>query len=144
MMPKRNRSGFTLVELLMVMVVLAVIMAIVIPQFYSRHKQAQEAALKSDLKILRNAIASFQADTGYYPKQLSDMTGSAAPAQGYDSTGTAAAITSSDYKGPYIQAVPTDPVSKAAFTYSVASPTVGSITSSAAGNGLDGTAYSTW
>jgi len=140
----RRHGAFTLIELLMVMVVLAVIMAIVIPQFASRHQQSQEAALHSDLKIMRNAITAFQADTGFYPQQLSDLSGSTAPAHGYDSTGTAQSIAAADYKGPYLQSIPTDPVSKAAFTYSVASPTVGTISSSATGNGLDGTAYSGW
>jgi len=40
--------------------------------------------------------------------------------------------------------VPTDPISGSAFTYSTTSGSVGNVTSSATGNGLDGTAYNTW
>jgi general secretion pathway protein G len=150
MMRTRNkRIGFTLIELLMVMVVLAVIAAIVIPKFYDRNKQAKEAALKSDLKVLRNAIASFQADTGYYPLTLNDLTASTSAGlstanTGVDSTGASQTINSTDFHGPYVQSVPNDPVSGSAFTYSTKSGTVGNVTSSAAGNALDGTAYSGW
>jgi general secretion pathway protein G len=147
---RKKRYGFTLIELLMVMVVLAVIAAIVIPKFYDRNKQAKEAALKSDLKVMRNAIASFQADTGYYPLTLNDLTVTAVgslstPNKGIDSSAANQTINATDFHGPYIMnSVPTDPVSKSAFTYSTTAGTVGNITSSAAGNGLDGTAYSTW
>lgn len=147
---QQMRYGFTLIELLMVMVVLAVLAAIVIPKFMSRNQQAKEAALMSDLKILRNAVASFQADTGYYPLKLSDLTvstsaGLSTANTGDDSTGTNQTIMSTSFHGPYIQGtVPNDPVSGSAFTYSTASGTVGNITSSASGSGLNGTAYSTW
>ena len=147
---RKKRFGFTLIELLMVMVVLAVIAAIVIPKFYDRNKQAKEAALKSDLKVLRNAVASFQADTGYYPNALADLkatsiAGLATANKGLDSSGAAQGITSSDFHGPYIQGtIPNDPVANAAFTYSTTSGSVGNVTSSASGNGLDGTAYSSW
>jgi general secretion pathway protein G len=149
MRTRNKRIGFTLIELLMVMVVLAVIAAIVIPKFYDRHKQAKEAALKSDLKVLRNAIASFQADTGYYPLTLNDLTAANSAAlstanTGIDSTGASQTISSTDYHGPYVQTVPNDPVSGSALTYSTKSGTVGNVTSSATGNALDGTAYSSW
>jgi general secretion pathway protein G len=145
----KKKSGFTLVELLMVMVVLVVIAAIVIPKFYSRGQQSKEAALHSDLSLLRNSIASFQADTGYYPLTLADLTattsaGLSTANKGDDSTGTNQTIVSTSFHGPYVTTVPNDPVAAAAFTYSVTSGTVGNVTSSATGNGLDGTAYSTW
>jgi len=147
---RKKRLGFTLIELLMVMVVLAVIAAIVIPKFYDRNKQAKEAALKSDLKVLRNAIASFQADTGYYPLVLNDLTKSTSATlstanHGIDSAAASQVITSSDFHGPYVQGtIPNDPVAGAAFTYSTTAGSVGNVTSSASGNGLDGTAYSTY
>jgi len=145
----RTRRGFTLIELLMVMVVLAVLAAIVIPKFMDRGKQAKEAALKSDLKILRNAIASFQADNGCYPLTLDDLTVSSAAglstaSTGVDSGGNNVATTGT-FHGPYIQgSVPNDPVSLSAFTYSTTSGSVGSVTSSASGTGIDGNAYSSY
>jgi general secretion pathway protein G len=145
----RARRAFTLIELLMVMVVIAVLAAIVIPKFMDRGKQAKEAALKSDLKILRNAIAAFQADNGCAPLTLSDLTVTSAANlstanTGVDSSGNNFTITAGAWHGPYVQTVPNDPVANAAFTYSTTAGTVGNISSSASGNGLDGNAYSTY
>ena len=145
----RTRRGFTLIELLMVMVIIAVLAAIVIPKFMDRGKQAKEAALKSDLKILRNAIASFQADNGCYPLTLDDLTvtsaaGLSTASTGVDSGGNNVAV-SGTFHGPYIQgAVPNDPVSLSAFIYSTTAGSVGNITSSATGSGLDGNAYGSY
>jgi len=149
MLTIRTKRAFTLIELLLVMVVLVVLAAIVIPKFMDRGKQAKEAALKSDLKILRNAIAAFQADNGCYPLTLDDLTVSSAAglstaSTGVDSSGNNVA-TSGTFHGPYIQGtVPTDPVSLSGFTYSTTSGSVGNVTSSATGNGIDGTAYSSY
>ncbi len=140
----RCRRGFTLVELLVVIVVLAVLAAIVLPKFMNSSQRSKESALRSDLKLLRNAVGLFQADTGTYPATLADLAATSAPAKGLDSTGAQVAITASDWHGPYLQEVPKDPVAGAAFNYGTTSPDVGKVTSSATGNGLDGTAYSGW
>jgi general secretion pathway protein G len=140
----RRRRGFTLVELLVVIVVLAVLAAIVLPKFMDSSKRGKESALKDDLKLLRNAVSAFQADTGTYPKVLADLAGTTAPAKGLDSAGAEATITAGDWHGPYVQDLVKDPISAADFTYGVTSPDVGKVTSSATGNGLDGTAYSSW
>ncbi len=124
---RRDRRGFTLVELLVVIVVLAVLAAIVLPKFMDSSKRSKESALKSDLKLLRNAISLFQADTGYYPAQLSDLAATSAPAKGLDSAGAQQDITASDWHGPYIEAVPTYPFAGGAWSYSTASPSVGQI-----------------
>lgn len=142
---RRDRSGgFTLVELLVVIVVLAVLAAIVLPKFVDSSRRSKEAALRSDLKLYRNAISLFHTDCDSYPAALSDLAVTSAPATGKDSAGNDKAIVAANWHGPYVQAVENDPVSGAAFTYSTTNPTVGKVTSSAAGNGLDGTAYSTW
>ncbi len=141
---RRRRHGFTLVELLVVIVVLAVLAAIVLPKFMNSSKRSKESALRSDLKLLRNAVGLFQADTSVYPKTLADLAATAAPANGLDASGNETAITAADWHGPYLQEIPKDPIANADFTYGVASPNVGKVTSSASGSGLDGTAYSSW
>ena len=140
----RRRRGFTLVELLVVIVVLAVLAAIVLPKFMNSSKRSKESALRSDLKLLRNAVGLFQADTGTYPKVMADLAATAVMAKGLDAAGADAVITPGDWHGPYLQETPNDPIAAAAFTYGTTSPNVGKVTSSATGNGLDGTAYSTW
>jgi general secretion pathway protein G len=146
--PKRtSHHGFTLIEMLVVVVVLAILAAIVLPKFQDQSRRSKEASLKSDLAVLRTAVATFQTDTGYYPKVMADLaaTSAATVTGAYDSTGTAATITATDWHGPYITgSIPVDPVSASAFTYSVTSPTVSQVTSSATGNDLNGTAYSTY
>lgn len=140
---KRCRA-FTLVELLIVIVVLAVLAAIVIPKFGDSGMRSREASLRSNLKIARNAVDLFKTDTGAFPASIADLAGASAPSNGKDSGGTSKAITATDYKGPYLAEVPKDPVSGADLNYSVTSGSVGKVTSSASGNSSEGTAYSTW
>ena len=131
--------AFTLVELLIVIIIIAVLAAIAIPKFANSSQRSKDAALHADLKLYRNAIELFKADTGAYPAALADLAATTAPANGVDSsTGATKAINSSDWKGPYLQAVENDPENGAAFTYSTTSPSVGAITSSA------GAPYNTW
>jgi len=135
---KRNKLGFTLVELLVVIVVLAVLAAIVLPKFMNSSARSKESALKSDLKLVRNATSLFQADIGKYPNTLADLSETdKTKVKGADG----AVVSATDWHGPYLDSSVTDPVSGAAFTYV---NTTGKVSSAAAGNGLDGTAYSTW
>lgn len=58
------QHGFTLVELLIVAIILAVLAAIVIPQFSSSTVDAKEAALDADLTVMRSAIELYRAQHG--------------------------------------------------------------------------------
>lgn len=135
---RKRKLGFTLVELLVVIVVLAVLAAIVLPKFMNSSARSKESALKSDLKLMRNAASLFQADIGKYPNTLADLAESD-KTKVKDSGGTV--VSATDWHGPYLDSVINDPVSGAAFTYDKAT---GKVTSSATGNALDGTAYSSW
>lgn len=139
-----SRAAFTLVELLIVIIIIAVLAAIAIPKFANQSQRSKESALRAELSLLRNAVEVFKADTSAFPATLADLAATAAPATGKDSAGANKAITASDWKGPYITKVNNDPVSAAAFDYSVTSPTVGKVTSSAAGNDSNGVAFSTY
>lgn len=61
------QKGFTLIELLIVAIMLAILAAIVIPQFSGTTEGAQEAALRSDLAGIRSAIALYRQEHGDYP-----------------------------------------------------------------------------
>jgi len=142
---KRARQAFSLIELMIVIVIMAVLAAIIIPKFQDQSRRSKEAALKSDLSQVRTAIATFQADTGFYPKLLTDLAATSAPTQGYDSTAALQSITAANWHGPYITgSLPNDPISGSAFTYTITSPGVGNVASSASGNDLAGTAFSTY
>lgn len=147
---KRLRSltqrcrAFTLVELLIVIVVLAVLAAIVIPKFGDSSARSRESSLRSNLKIVRNAVDLFKTDTGAYPAALADLAGASAPTSGKDKDGGSKPITAGDYKGPYVAESPKDTVSGADLTYSVAAGSVGKVSSSASGSDSANIAFSTY
>ncbi len=61
---RRIQRGFTLVELLIVVIILAVLSSIVIPQFSSSTTEAKEAALTANLTVMRSAIELYKAQHG--------------------------------------------------------------------------------
>jgi len=67
----RQRFGFTLVEMLMVIIVVAVISAIAIPKVSQQIQLAKERSLRSQLRIARIAVERFYNDTGHYPQRMS-------------------------------------------------------------------------
>ena len=69
-----KKSGFTLVEILIVVIILGILAAIVIPQFTSASESAKESNLKSDLLTLRNQLELYRVQHGdRYPWQLDDF-----------------------------------------------------------------------
>ncbi len=96
----KSRRGFTLIELMIVIIVIAILALIVIPKLASASVKAKESTMKANLGMIRNALEQFQGDTGYYPNTLEDMVKSTG-AQGYD--GTAAVSVATTYKGPYMR-----------------------------------------
>ncbi|MHC4069889.1 MAG: prepilin-type N-terminal cleavage/methylation domain-containing protein [Planctomycetota bacterium] len=56
----KAKSGFTLVEILIVVVILGILAAIVIPQFTSASTEAKESALVSDLQAMRSQIELYK------------------------------------------------------------------------------------
>ncbi len=65
---KATRAGFTLVEVLIVVVILGILAATVLPQFTSANNDAKETALLQDLQTLRSQIQLFKYQhDGKYP-----------------------------------------------------------------------------
>ena len=60
MAPKRTRRGFTLIEVLIVVVIMAILAATIIPQFSSSTQNAKESSLKFNLSALRTQINLYQ------------------------------------------------------------------------------------
>jgi prepilin-type N-terminal cleavage/methylation domain-containing protein len=86
---RQLQAGFTLVELLIVVIILAVLAAIIVPQFSSATLDAKEAALDANLARMRSAIELFQAQhNGNYPGRVA-ATGATCPGGGTAGTGTA-------------------------------------------------------
>jgi prepilin-type N-terminal cleavage/methylation domain-containing protein len=139
---KSPTNAFTLVELLIVIIVIAILAGIAIPKFINAGERSKEGALRADIKLVTNAVQEFYNDTGVWPATLTDIVASTAPANGLDSGGNAKSINASSYHGPYLVSLPLDSVSGVAFNYGTASPAVGQVWSSASGNDLDGNPFS--
>jgi len=144
-MVSRKHKGFTLIEMLIVIVVIAILALIVIPRLLGAGRKAKEASLRGDLHQLRNAIQQFEADMGDYPAALTQLVAAkGSPPTGNGGSGIA--LDSTGYQGPYLRTpdgnLPKDPFTAAAnWTYTEAT---GDVASASALTALDGTNYSSW
>lgn len=59
-MKTRSKNGFTLVEILIVVVILGILAAIVIPQFSQASSEARESSVKSNLQMVRSQIELYK------------------------------------------------------------------------------------
>lgn len=134
-----TRRAFTLIELMITVLIIAMLLSIAIPNYRLGHRRAKEAALRTELKVLRSGLFAFLSDTGCYPTNIGHLDDLAAPSQCQVPGGSARSLSAARYRGPYLQKVNTDPVSGSAFTYTAAS---GKVSSSASGNDLEGRAFS--
>ena len=91
-------GGFTLVEMLLVLLILATLAAIVVPKFTGRTEQARITAAQTQISSFETVLDAFEVDNGYYPKGddgLRDLV--EAPR---DAT---------KWHGPYVNEIPLDP-----------------------------------
>ncbi len=101
---RSKKSGFTLVEILIVVVILGILAAIVIPQFTDASTDAKHSSLCSDLQTMRSQIE-------LYKIQHNDAlpgAGSASFEICMTSGTTVAGVAGNDF-GPYLQKIPTNP-----------------------------------
>ncbi len=126
------QAGFTLVELLIVVIIIAILAAIVVPQFSTATADAQEAALDANLAGLRSAIELYRVQHGgVYPSAVSGSDtcsatagATTAGAQAFidqmllysNSTGQTCSANDSKFRfGPYYRrdrGFPSDPITK--------------------------------
>ena len=68
-----KKRGFTLVELMVVLTVIALLLSVVVPDYVGRMKRAEEAVLQENLAVMRDALDKHFADAGRYPETLDDL-----------------------------------------------------------------------
>ncbi|MEZ0325479.1 MAG: type II secretion system major pseudopilin GspG [Fimbriimonas sp.] len=106
----RLGRGFTLIELMVVILILAILAALIVPRVMGRSDQAKVAAAKSDISNLRGFVQMYKLDTGKYPTseegldalvtQPSDVSGWKGP---YPDKGI---IPLDPWKNPYVYEYP--------------------------------------
>ena len=79
-----NKHGFTLLELLIVISIIAILAATLIPNFIGFDAEAKLASTKTNLNSLRTRISLFRAKEGHYPKDLKEFLESTYNDQGVD------------------------------------------------------------
>lgn len=67
------RSGFTLLELIVVITILGVLLSIALPNYRASVLQAKEAVLRENLYRLRDLIDQYQSDKGRYPDSIESL-----------------------------------------------------------------------
>jgi len=83
---RKDQGGFTLIELMVVVVIIGLLAAVAVPQFFDQRDNAFEARKAADIKILQNAVDLYYVENGDYPTDLTTLASDA-----------------------YLKAVPTDP-----------------------------------
>lgn len=125
--PRKARSGYTLIELLVAMAILALLLSLAVPRYFGGVDKAKETIVKEDLHQMRDAIDKYYGDHGKYPDRLEDLVSK-----------------------KYLRRIPADPITDSDTTWVAVPPDdphkggVYDVRSGAPGNGRDGTAYATW
>jgi general secretion pathway protein G len=127
----RTHSGFTLLELMIVISIMMILMAVAVPLYQHHVIQAREAVLHQNLDTLRRVLEQYRLDKGQSPQALDDLV-----------------------TAGYLSKVPIDPMTnKADWATESEDPTeavdpqqtgIGKVHSASSGTALNGEAYSEW
>ncbi|MGZ8303746.1 MAG: type II secretion system protein [Telluria sp.] len=123
----RSRSGFTLIELIVVLTIVSLMLSIVVPRYFHSIDKAKESMLRQNLSSMRETIDKFYGDLGRYPDSLDEMV-----------------------QRKYIRAIPIDPLTESTTTWRLVESenqdlgVIYDIHSGSDALALDGSLYSEW
>ena len=95
----RGQRGFTLIEIMVVVVIIGILAALIVPRLMDRPDQARVVAARQDIAALMQALKLFKLDNGRYPSAEQGLQALVKPPQG----GGAMPVT------PYLDRLPNDP-----------------------------------
>ena len=121
-----RRSGFTLVEILIVVIILGILAAIVIPQFTNASQDARKSSLTSQLQTIRSQVELYklqhldQMPAGLNPASAGTVAAATAWAEMINKTDVDHTVNNTSGQfGPYLQANPANPLNQSAGVYVV-------------------------
>ena len=100
--PRRQPRGFTLIEIMVVIVILGILAALVVPKVVGRADDARVTAAKQDIAQIMQALNLYRLDNGRYPTQEQGL-------QALVSKPSAAPVPTSWRSGGYLSKMPNDP-----------------------------------
>lgn len=109
-----QQKGFTIVELLIVIVVIGILAAITIVAYNGIQQRARDSERSQELNTIQKALELYQADKGGYPLCGATSGPNLTPVL---TSGTVSACLTDELVPAYISAVPSDPTNSGAFQY---------------------------
>lgn len=99
----RRHEGFTAIEVVVAVILVAVLAALLIPAVAARVRQGQTSAVAQSLDALSHAITSYRIDVRRYPTRLSHLTSEPPAGDTYDPCGRAVPTAFlANWRGPYL------------------------------------------
>ena len=94
----RRGAGFTLVEMLLVLAILAILAAIVYPNVAGRSQQARDTAAHAQIDNFKTVLGAFEVDNGYFPRGKDGLRALIEKPRD-----------AQNWRGPYLEKIPLDP-----------------------------------
>lgn len=82
-MRKRKQRGFTLIEIMVVVVIIGMLATLILPKVLGRQDEAFVAKAKSDIRAISSSVKLYKLDNFKYPAALSELVSGGAKGRGY-------------------------------------------------------------